>query len=166
MLLMAVFLVATSTCPAVTAPEVTAALRAIGEDGTWAVEGNVQPYPNTPYYECHYRTRTGTLNREVLIQVRPTDASERTSIRHFVDQVSRTALVAPQAVAGLGDEAWFYVANDGIGQLNVRSGQAVVHVAVDLQTKTDGPRKLDAAKAVAAHALARLKSGEISVAKK
>jgi len=158
------------TCPAVTAQEVTAALKSYGETGTWAVEGLVRPYPNVPYYECYYRSQTGKLNRQVLIQVRPAEGGERTSVKHFVDQVSKTASVPPRAVAGLGDEAWFYVDAEGAGQLNVRTGStvaAVVHVSVDLQVKgsADAERKLGAARAVAEHALRRLTFGEISVAK-
>ena len=41
-------------CPAVTTQEVSAALLAVGEVGPWAAEGSVQPYPNVPYYECHF----------------------------------------------------------------------------------------------------------------
>src|SRR5215472_17311847 len=146
------------TCPAVSAQEVTAALASNGETGAWAVDGPVQPYPNVPYYECHYFSNTGKLNRQVLIQVRPAEGAERTSLKHFVDQVSKTAPVPPRAVAGLGDEAWFYVDAEGAGQLNVRSGStvvAVVHVNIDLQVKgsADADRKLGVARAVAEHAV-------------
>ena len=170
--LLGLFIVAApaQTCPAVTVQEVTAALQSFGETGTWAVEGPVHPYPNVPYDECYYRSKTGRLNRQVLIQVRPAEGAERTSVKHFVDQVSKTASVPPRAVAGLGDEAWFYVDAEGAGQLNVRTGSpvvAVVHVNVDLQVKgsADADRKLGVARAVAEHAIRRLKAGEISVAK-
>jgi hypothetical protein len=155
-------------CPAVATQEVSAALLAVGEVGPWAVEGSVQPYPNVPYYECHFLSGLPKLNRQVLVQVRAADGGERTSIKHFVDQVSKTAVVPARAVAGLGDEAWFYIDADGVGQLNVRIGPAVVHVAMDLHTKgsSDAAKKLDAAKAVATHTLRRLKAGEISVTKK
>jgi hypothetical protein len=156
------------TCPAVSAQEVTAALASNGEAGAWAVDGPVQPYPNVPYFECHYFSKTGKLNRQVLIQVRPAEGAERTSLKHFVDQVSKTASVPPRAVAGLGDEAWFYVDAEGAGQLNVRSGSGVVHVNLDLQVKgsADAERKLRAAQAIAGYAVQRLKSGEISVTKR
>jgi hypothetical protein len=159
---------APAVCPAVSAQEVTEALQHVGEVGPWAVEGQVQPYPNVPYYECNYVSGLPKLNRQVTIQVRAGEGLERTNLKPSVVQVSRTAIVAPRVVAGLGDEAWFFVASDGTGHLNVRSGVAVVHVAVNLHTSggNDQTKKLDAASAVAAHALRRLKSGEIAVTKK
>jgi hypothetical protein len=159
---------ATATCPAVTTQEVTDALQHVGEVGPWSVDGPVQPYPNVPYYECHYLSGLPKLNRQVFVQVRATERNEQTAIKPFVTQISRTALVPPSPVPHLGDEAWFFIDAEGVGQLNVRTGPAVVHVAVDLRTKGTGDqmKKLEAAETVAAHAIRRLKTGDITVTKK
>jgi hypothetical protein len=124
-----------------------------------------QPAGSFRFTQCFYRTAEFSNSVSVAVGVPLTTDSKRSGPRQYWQQQFRKQVSTapgrkkkepPKPIAGLGDEA-FWVGDPITGALYVLKGEIFLRVSVG--GPSDQTEKIKRARALAAHALKRLRTG-------